>query len=216
MEGFKTLKDHVYDYIAGQIRDGSLMPGQRINENIICDELNISRTPVREALIQLTAEGVLENRARKGFIIRPMTEKDVVELYNVIGVLDGYAAYLACPSLTKQDFADMSFYIDTIDLAIKAGNFEMYHKQQEIFHQLYINKCGNTTLINTIRQSKNKLLKKTYTDDPDGFTRKVLQDTNQEHREILRLFTEGDADGVSRYLSQTHWQPTYANFDVIV
>ena len=56
MERFKTLKDHVYEYIAEQIRAGSLLPDQRINENVICEELNISRTPVREALIQLSAE----------------------------------------------------------------------------------------------------------------------------------------------------------------
>ena len=47
MERFKTLKDHVYDYIADQIRSGSLLPGQRVNENVICENLNISRTPVR-------------------------------------------------------------------------------------------------------------------------------------------------------------------------
>lgn len=216
MERFKTLKDHVYDYIAGQIRDGSLVPGQKINENVICDKLSISRTPVREALIQLTAEGVLENRARKGFVIRAMTEKDVVELYKVIGILDGYAAKQACSCLTKQDFADMAFYLDTIDLAIKAGNFEMYHKQQELFHQLYISKCGNSALMDTIRQSKNKLLKKTYTDDPEGNTRQVLHDTNMEHREILRLFQAGDAEGVFVYLSETHWKPTYAALDVIL
>ena len=79
MEKFKTLKDHVYEYIADQIRDGSLLPEQRVNENVICESLNISRTPVREALIQLTAEGVLENRARKGFVIKSISEKDVGE-----------------------------------------------------------------------------------------------------------------------------------------
>lgn len=216
MERFKTLKDHVYDYIAGQIREGNLLPDQRVNENVICQELNISRTPVREALIQLAAEGVLENRARKGFVIRSMTEDDVKELYTVIGVLDGYAAKLACNKLTKQDFADMAFYIETMDLAIKAGNFEMYHKQQNIFHQLYIDKCGNNVLIETIDQSKNKLLKKTYTDDEEGVTKEVFYTTNQEHREILRLFEAGDQNGVFTYLAETHWTPTYAAYDTII
>ncbi|MGN1413220.1 MAG: GntR family transcriptional regulator [Anaerovoracaceae bacterium] len=216
MERFKTLKDHVYEYIAAQIRAGNLTPGERINENIICEELNISRTPVREALIQLAAEGVLENKARKGFVIRPMREEDVKEIYKVIGLLDGYAAREACSSLTKQDLADMSFYIDTIDLAIKSGNFEMYHKQQETFHNLYINKCGNRILIDTIRQTKSKLFSRTYTDDAEGKTRQVLYDTNGEHREILRLFEAKDAQGLFTYLSETHWTPAYAAFDVIV
>ena len=215
MERFKTLKDHVYDYIAEQIRDGSLLPGQRVNENIICENLNISRTPVREALIQLAAEGILENRTRKGFIIRAMTEDDLREVYQVIGILDGYAAKLACNALTEQDCANMEFYIEAMDLAIKAGNFEMYYKQQETFHQLYIEKCGNGTLIDTIAKSKNKLLKKSYTDD-NGEIKEVFHKTNQEHREILKLFREKDCEGLFLYLSETHWTPAYATYDMII
>lgn len=216
MEQFKTLKDHVYNYIAAQIGSGNLLPGERINENVICEELNISRTPVREALIQLSAEGILENKARKGFVVRPMREEDVKEVYQVIGILDGFAAKEACRYLTAQDLADMAFYIETIDLAIKSGNFEMYFKQQETLHNLYINKCGNQTLIDTIRKIKNKLFIRTYEDDAEGKTRQVLYDTNKEHREILRLFEERDADGLFVYLSETHWTPTLAAYDVIV
>lgn len=216
MERFKTLKDHVYEYIAGQIREGSLLPDQRINENVICEELNISRTPVREALIQLSAEGILENKARRGFIIRSMSERDVRELYTVIGVLDGYAAQLACDALTEQDYADLAFYIETMDLAIKAGNYEMYHKQQVAFHQLYIDKCGNNALIDTIAKSKNKLLKQTYSEETHKDTKEVFYATNDEHREILRLFKEKDKEGLFKYLSETHWTPAYAAYDVIV
>lgn len=215
MEKFKTLKDHVYDYIADQIRDGNLLPNQRINENIICKELNISRTPVREALIQLAAEGILENKAHKGFVLRSMTPADLNEIYAVIGILDGFAAKLACNKLTKQDFADMKFYIDAMDLAIHSGNYEMYYKQQVVFHQLYIDKCGNETLIDIISKAKNKLLKKTYTED-DAQTKNVFLETNQEHKKILELFKTKDADGLFQYLSEVHWAPAYANYDLLV
>ena len=216
MKNFKTLKDHVYDYIAEKIRAGSLLPGQRVNENVICEELDISRTPVREALIQLSAEGVLENKARKGFLISAMSENDVKELYTVIGILDGYAAKLACDNLTAQDLADMEFYTETIDLAINASNFEMYHKQQFAFHQLYIDKCGNHMLIDTIAKTKNKLLKKSYVDDPEGKTRQVLIDTNAEHREIVKLFKARDKEGVFKYLCEVHWAPTQAAYDIFI
>lgn len=216
MEKFKTLKDHVYEYIADQIRDGSLLPEQRVNENVICESLNISRTPVREALIQLTAEGVLENRARKGFVIKSISEKDVGEIYAVIGILDGYAAKSSCDHLSKQDLADMAFYIETMDLAIKAGNFEMYHKQQVAFHQTYIDQCGNDALIDSIDKLKNKLLKKSYTEDVSGSTQTVLYATNDEHREILELFKAKDKEGLFRYLSEKHWTPAYAAYDAII
>ena len=215
MERYKSLKDHVYDYIAEQILEGNLVPEQKINENVICEELNISRTPVREALIQLSSEGVLQNMARKGFVVKALSEKEVGELYSVIGVLDGYAAMLSLPHITKKDLADMSFYIESMDLAIKAANFEMYHKQQLAFHNVYIEKCGNGTLIDTISKIKNKLLKKSYVDDPEGETKAILFKTNEEHRRILEFFQNGDGEGVFKFLLEVHWTQAYASFDAV-
>ena len=94
MHRFKTLKDHVYDYIAEQILLGKLQPEEKINENAVCKELSISRTPVREALIQLSSEGILDNVPRKGFVVKNMTEKEAQELYTIIGHLDGLSAAL--------------------------------------------------------------------------------------------------------------------------
>lgn len=216
MERFKTLKDHVYEYIEEEILKGSLLPGERINENAICEQLDISRTPVREALIQLTAEGVLESKARKGFVIKTVQEKEVAELYAVIGVLDGFAAKLACPFLTEKDFADLGFYVDAMDLAIKNGNFEMYRKQQTLFHQLYIDCCGNNSLIDTLARVKSKLFQTPYVDDPDGKMRKVLYDTNGDHRRIVQLFRDGKKDELFIFLSQEHWKPLYAPYDTVV
>lgn len=216
MERFKTLKDHVYEYIEEEILKGSLLPGERINENAICEQLDISRTPVREALIQLTAEGVLESKARKGFVIKTVQEKEVAELYAVIGVLDGFAAKLACSTLSEKDFADLDFYVDAMDLAIKNGNFEMYRKQQTLFHQLYIDCCGNNSLIDTLARVKSKLFQTPYVDDPDGKMRKVLYDTNDDHRRIVQLFRDGKKDELFTFLSQEHWKPLYAPYDTVI
>ena len=147
MYKFLSLKDHVYNYIADEILKGNLVPEEKINENNICQELNISRTPVREALIQLASEGVLENVPRKGFIIKSVTPKEAENIYAVIGTLDGFAASLACPFLTETHIKDMEFYIDSMDLSIKSNHYEMYYKQQETFHSIYINECQNDVLI---------------------------------------------------------------------
>lgn len=216
MERFKTLKDHVYEYIEDEILKGSLLPGERINENAICEQLEISRTPVREALIQLTAEGVLESKARKGFVIKTVQEKEVAELYAVIGVLDGFAAQLACPLLTEKDFDDLDFYADTMDLAINNGNLEMYRKQQTLFHQYYIERCGNNSLIDTLARVKSKLFQTPYVDDPAGEMRKVLHATNEDHHKIVSLFRSGDLNELFRFLAKEHWTPIYAPYDIIV
>lgn len=216
MEKFKTLKDHVYDYIEEKIRCGSLKANERINENDICSELNISRTPVREALIQLAAEGIIENQARRGFVIREMKEEDLAELYEVIGSLDGLSAMRACSHLTEKDLNDLAFYVEAMDLAIKTGNFDMYEKNQYEFHKRYQSKCGNSTLISNLENLKSKILKKSYIDDEKGVMREILYKTNEEHRVILQMFREGKDEELAKYLFEVHWIPTNAPYDIIV
>ncbi len=216
MERIMTLKDHVYEYIADQIRLGNLKPEEKINENEISDTLGISRTPVREALIQLAAEGVLQNNARRGFMVKAIDTEAAMEFYELLGTLEGLAAKKACPNMTEKDYKDMQFLIDTIDLAIKSGNFEMYHNQQFQFHQRFIDRCGNHALIECIGQYKKKLLKQTYIDDPEGKTRDILTETNDEHKIILQMFIDQKADELMKYLSEVHWRGTQAEFDLII
>lgn len=215
MYKFLSLKDHVYEYIAQKISKGELVPGKKINENEICRELNISRTPVREALIQLSSEGVLENLPRKGFIIKEMKEGEARQLYEVIGSLDGLAASLACPHLTEKQLKDMAFYIDSMELAVDSDNYEMYYKQQEMFHSIYIMECGNDVLINVLSQLKNKFVSKTYDLSSSPESKVILHTTNKEHRVILDLFRKKDAGGLLNYLREIHWNPDLACNEMI-
>lgn len=214
MEEFKSLKGHVYDYIADQIQKGNLRPEDKINELAICSELKISRTPVREALIQLAAEGVLENLPRRGFVVRKLGLNEAHNLYVVIGVLDGLAAELACDKLTDKDLKDMRFYMQCINLAIESANYEMYYKQQLIFHQTYIDKCGNPTLISTLNQLKNKFLHKSYEDDGQGRLKRDLLQTNEEHGQIIELFRQKKAQEVNDYIAKIHWDPGHSDLDL--
>lgn len=215
MERFKSLKDHVYDFIAEEILIGNLHPEEKINENSICKELNISRTPVREALIQLSSEGILKNEPRKGFMVKSMGEKEAAELYVIIGTLDGLAAKLSCDSLDSRDLKDMQFYIDSMDLAIKSKNYEMYLKQQKDFHKIYLDKCGNDALIDQMEHLKNKFIKRSYIDDKEGKTNAALLATNDEHRKILQYFINHEGDEAKEYLSAVHWAPENAHFDLM-
>ena len=70
MSKYMLLKDHVYNYIVEQINAGEMVAGKKLNESAISKNLQVSRTPVREALIQLASDGLLENVPRKGFIIK--------------------------------------------------------------------------------------------------------------------------------------------------
>ncbi len=100
-----TLKDQVYNYISEKIYSGNLKSNEKISEKNIIDDLQISRTPVREALIQLASEGYIENIPRRGFIVKHIDESKVSEIYSLLGILDGFAARLSYEKLNDKDKA---------------------------------------------------------------------------------------------------------------
>ena len=205
MEKSLTLKEHVYDYIAEQISSGRLVPGEKINENSISDKLNISITPVREALFQLSAEGLLKKVPRKGFEIKHLYLEEAKETYLIIGVLDGVAVSLACPYISEQSIKDMEFYIKSMDIALESENFSMYYKLQEEFHNVYLSLCPNKSLVNLLVQLKKKFMKKTYEPEPQINLKEILLVTNNEHREIVRLIKAKNIGGLEKYLREVHW-----------
>ncbi len=216
MPDYISLKDLVYNYIVDQISRRLILPNDKINEQKICSALNISRTPVREALIQLCCEGLLENVPRKGFYIKMLSGEEAREIYRIIGVLDGLSASLACENIEDRHIKDMEFYIGSMNLAIDGGNYEMYYKTQEAFHMVYLSICGNQTLIDLLVQTKKKFLKKTYTMDNGSWDiSKVLYETNEEHQKMLELFKKRDVPALDHFLRTIHWDPEKAAFETL-
>lgn len=213
MIAHKTLRDLVYDYICQQIRAGKMHPSSMIKESILSEELEVSRTPVREALIQLASEGLLECIPHKGFRIKPLGESEARDLFVVIGQLEGLAASLAIPLLTEKELGVMQDCIDTMDFAIQHGNNELYLSTDAAFHEVYLLACKNTVLFDTMLKLKSKLFKHRYL---EGNQVEHLKTLNNEHRHILVLLREHKSEEVSRYFTEVHWTPNAVNEETFV
>lgn len=205
MGKYLLLKDHVYNYIVEQINNGGLAAGSKVNESAIGESLKVSRTPVREALIQLSSDGLLEYAPRKGFIIKELTKEEAKETFLVIGALDGLATTLSAPLLTEKDLKEMEFYIMSMDLALNSDNFAMYHKMQEDFHNVYLSICPNKTLVDLLFQLERKFLKNLESLHDIEFTKNKLLQTNNEHRRMIDLFKERNIEELNRYMKEVHW-----------
>lgn len=214
MSEFLTLKDHVYNYIAKEIINGELKPNEKINENEIVKKMNISRTPVREALIQLASEGLLENVPRKGFVLSRVDENTAKELYAVIGLLEGYAAKLVAPMITEKELKDLDFYVSSMDLAIDSNNYEMYYQLQAKFHETYLELCENKTLLTTLAQMKKKFVRKVYRKEDNDDMQTMLRITNKEHRAILELFRQKKFDELEMEVRR-HWNVDLAYLEAL-
>jgi DNA-binding GntR family transcriptional regulator len=213
MSQYLTLKDHVYNYISSKINDGSLKPQDKINEQQISDELEISRTPIREALIQLASEGYLENTARKGFHVRSLDHKKTRELYEIIGLLDGRIAYMTVDLINDSHLKNMRFLADSMASAIEQGLNQKYYELQLEFHNIYTNLYSNQEMINLLNKLKKNFLRKYYFFETKSDEKAILKKTNDQHYEIIRLFEEKKKEELEQYVRDIHWADDIAIYD---
>ncbi|MDO4793666.1 MAG: GntR family transcriptional regulator [Filifactor alocis] len=209
---YQSLKEHVYNYISDEIKNKNLDANEKINEQEICNKLGVSRTPVREALIQLSSDGLLEITPRRGFRVKSLTMKEAQDLYAVISNLDVMAAEIALQKLSEEDLTKMQILVDQMDDAILRYEFGDYYKLQMDFHNIYILRTDNRPLIDTIFRLKKRFIRQSYPNEKSNCVRDILLNTNQEHREILNCFKEKNLDKLKKDLQQ-HWNLNYAEMD---
>jgi DNA-binding GntR family transcriptional regulator len=212
MEKYKSLKDHVYDYIATLINEGGMSAGDRISEQSVCDAIGVSHTPVREALIQLASDGYLDNEPRKGFRVKGFDEDSAREIFETIGPLDGQAARLACPKLQADDIKELKFLVGSMDLAIEQGLLNNYDELQRNFHEYYASRCGNERLHQLINQLNRHFIRHDYAKSSREEAQRLVGKANDEHRKIVELFEQSKANELSDYIRDVHWNPENAKF----
>lgn len=212
MKKIKSLSEQVCDYIIRKIKLGELSAGEKISESDLIDQLQISRTPIREALIQLAADNVLDNIPRKGFFVKTFDREEVAMNYRIVARLDAYAAELALDTIDEYSLKEMEAALRRMDLAIEQQNYEIYNTDQELFHDIYLEKCGNPQLIDLIHSLLKKYVRTTgYSKDKDKLFY-FLSEANEDHHLIIQYFREKNKEALTQVLIK-HWQMVYTAND---
>ena len=186
----------------------------RLKEMVVVHTgLELGATIYLDYTIQ-TKAGYLDNQPRRGFRVRGFDRQRALEVFEVIGPLDGQAAFLACPQLTEQDLAQMQFLVGSMDLAISSGLILKYDDLQREFHYSYVQKCGNQRLMDLMTQLERCFIKRDYSTVDREMTTKLLLKANEEHRHILDLLKARDAAAVRDYVRDVHWDTDNAEFTV--
>jgi len=140
--------------ILGRLRDylveGNIPDGNRIPERQLCEMLGISRTPLREALKVLAAEGLVELLPNRGARVRHLSEQDLGELFDIMGGLEGLAGRLACENITDEEIAE-----------IERLHYEMYGFYLHRDMHAYFN-VNQLIHLKIVEASRNIMLRETY------------------------------------------------------
>ena len=144
-----------YRRLLDEIRNGALTPGARLREIELAERMGISRTPVREAIRQLEADGLVAHLPRQGATIRSLDHAEMVELYEMRAVLEGTAARLAARAASDIELAELVALND--DLA-QAPAGTQAREINRIFHRTLIEAARNRFLIKAMSALQKTLL----------------------------------------------------------
>lgn len=140
----------LHEDILGQLRDfiveGHLEPGARVPERELCEKFNVSRTPLREALKVLAAEGLIELLPNRGARVRQFSEADIKSLFEVISGLDFVAGRLACERISDAAIADIErMHLEMYTHYLRRELTDYFRLNQKI-HQAIVDAAGNPIL----------------------------------------------------------------------
>lgn len=128
------------------IARGGLAPGERIDEAALAERFRVSRTPVREALRQLTASGMVEHRENRGAFVAEVTLEDVFDVYEVLAELEGLCAGLAARRMTEAERREMRSLHERMGKLRAARHRERYIELDQEFHCLLVQAARNSAL----------------------------------------------------------------------
>lgn len=198
-----TTAEAVYRALRHGIVHGDLVPGARLRSDALATEMAVSRTPVREALRKLEAEGLVAHAGSR-LVVRTLSEQDLTELFYVREALEGMAARLAAENATPSEIDGIRELVEDMEAACRRGDVGGFRRLAGEFHQLVYRASHNNrlllasqSLLDHVRQIQSSTL------DAKGRPAQALD----EHRRLLEAIAARDADRAEA-LARAHRRKT--------
>ncbi|MGH6924301.1 MAG: GntR family transcriptional regulator [Propylenella sp.] len=131
------------------ILTGELAPGERLREVVLCTQLGISRTPVREAFRTLAAEGLITLLPNRSVVVAELDDSEIADLYEVFGALEGLAGEIACAKITEKEIAEIAALQHEMVVLYQKRERANYLKVNHLIHRRIVEAAGNPVLKST-------------------------------------------------------------------
>ncbi len=193
--------DIAYKILKEKIDQGTIAHGMQIVENDLCESLEMSRTPVREALNRLHAEGYLDYSPGKGFSATSYDKNKIRQIYEMIEAVEGMLAYLLAQKHKELDLTDMKRAVEDMEAALKVENWDLWTDADSRFHEYMYSKCENIYIAHDVEQLNRpankvrQMITRVYIDKSVS---------TESHRALYEAIKVGDAD-LARKEAQLHF-----------
>lgn len=184
------LVPKIYNLLEENIVSMTLPPETKLVEENIARALGVSRSPVREALIQLENAGLVVRKTGKGRVVGSFTEQGIIDHYELWEMVEGFAGGLACLTASEEDFRNVEAVLDKMsDFSRSEGNSVDYRQINYSFHYSMVRPCPNQTLVklyeNTLRTIK-------WCWNLSMFMQRTVASSHDEHRQIYEAYRQRD------------------------
>lgn len=200
LDSYKPLRELVFEALREAIINGDLPPGERLMEVQVAEELGVSRTPVREAIRKLELEGLVAMIPRKGAYVSGLSMKDLIEVFEIRGALEGVASSLAAERATEEELEDLERYLVKTAELIESKDFAGVVEVDTDFHSLLYKTSRNSRLaqiINNLREQIQRF-RQTSLSYPGR-----MKEALEEHRKIVEAISDRNPELASQ-LAQEH------------
>lgn len=195
-----SLHEQVADTLRQEIFDGILAPGGFVDEAALCLRLEISRTPLREALKVLTAEGLVRHEPRRGCFVSEVTERDLDEIFPVIALLEGRCAHEAANHASDADLAALEVLHERLQRAARGKRIVDYYEINYAIHEAIMLLANNRWLVQVVGDLR-KILKLARLQQLHAPGR--LDESLHEHMAVFAALKARDALGAEAAM-RTH------------
>jgi len=195
----QVLHQEVAVRLRQRIVEGHLAPGAKLNERELSESLHVSRTPLREAIKMLAAEGLVELLHNRGAVVAQMSQQDVADTFEVIAGLEGQSGALAAQRITDGELAEIRALHYEMLAAYTRRDLPTYYSINAQIHTLINAAARNPVLTQTWRNVNARLQAMRFRSNVDEAKWKRAV---KEHERMVELLTQRDANALRELMTQ--------------
>jgi DNA-binding GntR family transcriptional regulator len=203
----ENLDQKAYQILKTMIMDRQLLPGEKIPQEKLAEDLGISRTPLINALKFLEKEKLVQSIPRRGFFMRTFTQKEMISIFELREVLEGLAARKAAQKITDNQIVQLGKFFEQFAGDKDIDDIRAYAREDRRFHKFLLD-IGAKEFLKSILETYNVISYSYQVVSPEGLVRHP-RETIREHRAMIDAIAGRDAEAAEN-LMRRHFQRSRA------
>lgn len=205
----RSLRAQVYEYLRSQMQNGHIVAGEYIRINEMSEQLGISKTPLRDAIIQLECEGFVTILPRRGVLMNRLSLQDVYDAYEIVGALEATVVREVCDRFDTRQLDAMASINSRMQALIEQEDFDRHYADffelNLAFHNHFLDLSDNRQIKHILIPLKQRL----YDFPRRRYIRQWERRNCREHDQLVQLIRTGSGMAAADLLQNRHWSFSY-------